>query len=168
MTTDTTAAPARTVLHPTTGQVINLDDLDLAGVAEHVAELDDLVLELLDLREQFTREGSRLLDRLNERTHKGIPGFKLTTNAPQTESYDVDKTREALQALVDADVLDAAVLETVIETAEPYTVTPDPKLRKAEINKLKKHPNPAVAKALGAVRVLEPQKRTFKVERLPS
>ncbi len=163
MSIDTTT---REVVHPITGEITDLAEISLTELVEHVQEVDDLILSLSDMREQLTLEGARRMDKRNERTVRLDDGRVLKTNAPQSESYAVATTRAALEQLIEEDVLDESVLETVIYVPPPpEPVAPQPKVQVREINKLKKHPDERVAKLLGAVRILTPNRRTFKVER---
>lgn len=154
-------APERAVMHPASGELVDLDapTTDLAAGLE---ALDDLIDGLGDFRQVVVEEVTRRMDAYNSRTEH-VGQYVLETNAPVTETYPLRQLRKALEGLVEANVLEAGVIDRVIKQPPPQPQ--DPKVDKRELNKLKGHGNPRVAAALGAVRERHPQRRTLKIKR---
>lgn len=160
MTTETPAP--RLAGNPATGELVNLDDATLEDLAHHIDRARQLRSELDEHIDDLVVEAAAAMDRVNKRTVTLEDGTKLETNAPTEDSYAVDEVRAALVALVNAEVLDGAVIDAVI-VWPPRPPAPPARVAKAELNKLKAHDNPRVAAAIGAVRHRQPQRRTLKI-----
>lgn len=161
--TDTATTAALELVHPVTGELLDVAGAATTDLAAAAAAISEHVDRVFEFRQALVDEVARRMDRMNTRSEV-VGDLKLTTNAPATESYPVAPTRDALQRLVDDDVLDPEVIARVIVTPPP--ADPQPKVAARELNKLKRHDDPRVARALGAVRQVSPQRRTLKVERV--
>lgn len=157
----TTTENTRTLVQPASGELVELDapTTDLVAGLERLEELVD---RLMEFRRLVVDEVAARMDTANSRTER-VGDYVLKTNAPTSEDYPVRPLREALRGLVEAGVLDPVVLERVIVTPPP--TPPEPKVDKRELNKLKGHADPRVARAIGAVRQRTPNRRTLKIER---
>lgn len=154
---------ALVAIDPVTGEILDLKALTTTDLAEATERARGLIDEVFGFRQRIVDEVSRRMDRENSRSAV-VGSLKITTNAPVKESYPIAPLRAALQALVDADVLEASVIDRVITEADPKP--PEPKVAARELNKLKGHDDQRVAAAIGAVRQRDPQRRTLKVELL--
>lgn len=154
--------PERMAIHPAYGTFVNLDDATNT-IAVALDELGDLYDRLHAYRQALADELIARLDKANHRS-AGVGEWKLTTNAPTVEEYDLGRLREELERLVADDVLEDDVVGRVIGTPPPKPQAPT--LRKGELNKLKRHPDSRVARAIGAARTITGQRRTLKVERV--
>lgn len=152
------------IVHPLTGDVLELDAPtdQLAAVLEDHREILSVLAEWRSLVE---RELVRRMDSANTRKEE-IGGYVLEVNAPRTESYSVDTTREALAPLVEEGILDEVVLERVITMSVPKPVAPQERVAKTEINKLKKHPAEEVRAAIAEACEEIPNHRTIKIARV--
>jgi hypothetical protein len=157
----TTTENTRTLVQPASGELVDLN-APTTELAAGLERLDELVMRLGDFRQAVTDELARRMDTANSRTER-VGDYVLKTNAPTSEEYPVRPLREALRRLVELKVLDPVVLERVVKTPPP--TPPEPKVDKRELNKLKNHADPRVARAIGAVRQRTPNRRTLKVER---
>lgn len=151
------------VHHPWTGEVLDLADATTDVLAYAAARALVDIDEIAGFRQRIVNEVASRMDRENVRTAV-VGNLKLTTNAPMTESYPVALLRAALVDLSTGDdaPLDPTVIDRVIEQPQPKWT--DPVVRKAELNKLKGHPDPRVPMALLRARQRDPQRRTLKVE----
>lgn len=162
MTTDTRTQGAELV-HPLTGEVLEPAATATTDLAEALEDLAGVYERLHAYRQAIIDELTARMDRGNARTEIVGP-WRLTTNAPTSDVYDLVRLRVELEELVKADVLDADVVDRVIVTPDP--VAPPAKLARVELNKLKRHPDARVLRALGAARGVIPQRRTLNAERL--
>lgn len=162
MTENTTTDEPGTALivHPTTGEALDLKGATTTDLAEAILELGDLYARLGVFKDRITSEIAARMDKMNSRT-EGVGRYKIVVNAPTTETYPVPTLRAALQKLIDDDQLEAGVLDKVIVTPEPKA--PEPRVDQREINKLKRHPNPRVQAAIAKARDVQPAKRTAKI-----
>jgi hypothetical protein len=161
--TDTSTTGPRLAGNPATGELVNLDDVTLVDLVALVETSRELARELSYHVDELVDEAARRLDRTNSRTANLEDGTKVETNAPTVDEYTVPAVRDALERLIEAEVLDAAVLRTVI--VRPAPSTPPPRVDKRELNKLKAHDDPRVARLLGGARERKPQRRTLKIDR---
>lgn len=149
------------VIHPATGEALDLVAMTTTDLAGALGELRELTDKLSAFRQAIIDEVAGRMDKGNARTEVVGP-YKLVTNAPREESYPVRRLREELQPLIDAGELEPQVLDRLITTPRPKT--PDPVVSKRELNKLKGSDNGAVLAALARVREVAPARRTLKVE----
>lgn len=156
-----TPTRTRTAVDPTSGEIIPLD-ATAPELVDALTRNAELIVRIAEFRQALTDELARRLDKLNTRTDR-IGPFDVETNAPTEEVYSVDRLREELGKLVDADVIDPAVLEQVITWPTPKP--PEPRVDKREANKLKRHPDRRVLAALQAAREIRRTKRTIKIKR---
>ena len=163
--TATEQAPGRELVHPTTGEILDLAAATTTDLAVVHGRVGDLMRQLADFRQHVVDEVAARMDRENARSAV-VGGLKIETNAPTTDTYPVEALLDALTELVGADVLSPAVVERVIET--PLPKEPEPVVRKAELNRLRAHNNPVVVAKLDAVRVRNPQRRTLKIQEVRS
>lgn len=166
--TDQTQQPApatsrELVHHPATGEVLDLADATTTELAAAAGRALADVDEILAFRQKIVDEVAGRMDRENTRTAV-VGNLKLTTNAPTTETYPVPLVRAALVELSTGDdaPLEPGVVDRVIDHPPPKPQ--DPVVRKAELNKLKAHPDPRVPMALLRAMTRNPQRRTLKVE----
>lgn len=159
-TTPTTTAVGP-LIEPVTGEVIDLANAATTDLAQAAERLSEYLDGIYTVRQAIADEVARRLDTVNSRSER-IGDYVLKTNAPTTESYDAGRLRDALDRLVAAGKLDAAVIDRILKTTTPEPVT---KVDGREVNKLKRHHDPEVLAGLAAARTVSPQRRTLKVER---
>lgn len=162
MTTET-REPARELVLPLTGEVIDLAEATTTDLAEAVDRLAALDVELRAARQAIADELAGRLDSANSRSER-VGDWMLETNPPTSEEYLVDVLRDRLTALVDDGTLDPVVLSRVIVTPAPKP--PAARVDKREVNKLKKSTDRRVLAALTAARAIRNNSRTIKVARL--
>lgn len=148
-------------LDPRSGEVIDLRSLELVDVGELLEQADRFIAAASEFRRAIVDEGARRLDRMNAR-RETVGDLELETNAPSSVQYREDVLKRKLEELVEADVLDASIIDRVFPTPEPPP-PPGPKLSKRELNKLKS--NERVAAAIAAASVRTASTRTLKVTR---
>lgn len=151
------------IIHPVSGEVLELETATTTDVAEALARLGDLYNDLAAFKTRLVDEIAGRMDKANARTET-VGNYKIEVNAPRTEAYPVPTMRQALQELVDAGALEASVLDRVITTPEPKE--PEPRVELREVNKLKRHGDPRVQAAIARVRDVQPARRTAKITRL--
>lgn len=162
MSTDTTAT-GRTLVHPTTGEVLDLAGATTTELAAGLVELDELLSELGAFRQAAVDEVARRMDRVNTRTER-VGEWELETNAPTTETYAVDVLRERLAPLVEAGTIDQELVDRLVTTPAPKP--PEPRVDKRELNKLKRTTDRDVLAAIAAARTINPQRRNLKLRRI--
>lgn len=166
MTTDPTtetvdAEPVGVVIvHPITGEVIDLAASPTDQIAAAFEDIGVLVQQVIDVRQALADELARRLDTVNTRNEQ-VGDWLIEVNAGTEEVYAVAPMRAALEPLVTAGVLDAEVLRRVITYPAPKA--PDARVDKREVNKLKRHPDPSVQAALAQARTISPVKRKVQV-----
>lgn len=153
-----TATPAAAV-NPLTGEVVGLaqSTQDLAKV---LARFDADLLEAAAFRRALVDELVGRLDRANKRKAR-IDDVELETNAPTEVDYRVDVLADGLKDLVEAGKIEPEVAGEVIKTPAPKV--PEPKVYKAEVNKLVARGDQAITAVIVKARVVKNVNRTLKV-----
>lgn len=131
------------IVHPLTGQVLDLDKASPQDLAEMLVEADEYKSMLQELRNYIGSEVQRRMDAGAKWTlHAG--DYKLTSSSPApVEEFDGHDLYLALEELVQQGVITQDALERAVEIKVEY------KPRKAGINALRKLgpiPNEAVGK----------------------
>jgi hypothetical protein len=151
--------------------------LHAAGITDpRAAELDALAVFMLDadhlasLAEEAKGIASdELIRRMDKRgswtIHDGGLTIKSSSPAAGTERYDDERLADALQALVEDDVIDAEAARAAIEWVEPPPPEPYWRQKPAGIKSLIKLGG-RVAEAVQSARVpVDPPRRSAKVTR---
>lgn len=149
------------IVIPGTGAVVELD-APTEALAGHIDDVNRLIEDLIEARRAVEGIVIGRLDAENARSDEAGP-FKLTTNAPTEELYDVGKLTSELRTLVEAGKLSADLLGRVITYPPPST--PAPRVDKREVNKLKRSADADVLTAVARARTVQNTRRTLKVER---
>jgi len=150
------------VVHPATGEILDLADTPTTDLAAVYDELVDFAGRLTDYRAAIVAEVCRRLDANNARTER-VGDWTLETNAPTVEEYLTRELRVELEALVEAGILEQGAIDRCIVTPAPPP--PEPKVDKREVNKLKRHPDRRVLEALSRSRVVRSATRKLTVKR---
>jgi len=156
MTTDLDTTQDATVVHPVTGEVLDLATAPIDVIAEFVDAVTDSRRQLDELRSMADRELARRMDVENLRTYD-LGGWRVTVNAPTRTVYDGERLRDVLASLVGEGVIS----ESAADRACQQVTTLKPVVR--ELNKLRSHPE--VDTAIESVTSTVDQRRTVKVER---
>lgn len=162
-----TAATGLELVHPATGEVLDIKAATTTELAAGIESLADLFANLGDFRQAIIDELAGRLDSANARKERVGP-YELETNPPTTENYDAGILEAELTALVEAKVLDPVIIDRVVPFPEP-TPPPKPQRRvdKREVNKLKKSTDRRVQSAVAKARSIAHNRRTIKVARQP-
>jgi len=146
-----------TVVHPATGELLDLAGQPTGQLADLLAGCRDYQQQVADFREQVEQEICRRMDRQNSRSAM-VGQVRLTVNAQARTEWDLERLRTVLAELVTAGELDPAAAAAVIERPVPK---PLPERVNAQAaRKLDGHD--AVRECSRKV----PQRRTVKIERL--
>lgn len=162
MSTEEQEAKALAV-RPDTGEVVDLASATTTELADIVREASAHMDKVADFRREVIAEATARMDLENSRTvhlDAGDRIYTLVTNAPEEESYPLPKLRAALAEAVEKGLISQAAMDKVIFTPDPKP--PEPKVAKAELNKLLRRGD--VARIIAPVRVRNPQNRTLKVD----
>ena len=152
------------VMHPATGEVLDLAHLDGGDLGAVVDELADLAGRVDDCKRELVAEVARRADQANARK-VDLGGYVFEVNAPTSDAYDVGDVLAELQPFVGAGVITAAVLEDVIRRPPPKPSPPAVDLRK--INTLWKSDNAELLAALARARRRAPTRRTARIVSRP-
>lgn len=151
---------SRELVHPASGEV-----LELKGAAS--ADLAKAVDELAELNDRLALFGRAVVAELVERADRDVTR-KLTAgpyivevNAPTDELYDLGVLREELDGLVKANLITQEAADRCIRVGAPKV--PPPAADKRELNKLKRHPSDDVKRAVGKARRVVPTRRNARV-----
>lgn len=158
-------ATALELVHPATGEVLDIKAATTTELAAGIESLADLFANLGDFRQAIINELAGRLDSANARKEQVGP-YELETNPPTTEDYSASTLEAELRELVEAKVLDPVIIDRVMPFPPPY-VPPKPQRRvdKREVNKLKKSTDQRVLTAVAKARTILTQRRTVKVTR---
>lgn len=156
MQTDT----ALDTVNPATGELLDLRALTTDQLAELSLDVGDYRDRIQRFRDEVVAELAGRMDRELKRTAQ-IGDYRLTVNAPTRDEWDIVRLSNTLTALRDQGVLG--------DVADEVIYTPDPKpmpatVRRVEVNKLLKHPDPTVVEQIRSCCEPVPQRRTLKVE----
>jgi hypothetical protein len=146
---------------PTTGEVLDLETATTTDVALELERVDDVIGQLDEARADLKAELIARLDRSNRRSAE-VGDWRLETNAPTSEQYDVDALARNLEPLVGDGKLDARRSPTSSNTPEAEA-TGVPTVDKRALNTLKRHPDPRVVRAIAQARTIVPNRRTLKL-----
>ena len=120
------------VIHPVTGEFLQLDTLHVDRLANLLADIKDLESRLREMKSLASREVLRRQDREAKWTTPA-GGYVLKGSSPTpTEEWDELALREDLYQLVDNGVITEEAADAAVETVVTY------KVRKAGINALRK------------------------------
>lgn len=151
--------PGRELVHPATGEVLALD-----GPTDELArarrELIDLKAELDAAATHIDAELAARLDKANTRTAE-VGRWRLKVNAPSSEEVNVGGLIDGIRELGALDVLDDVVVLSKLIT---YPPAPAPKVNRAELGKLKRHPDERVRALVARVTSASPTPRRVTVE----
>lgn len=156
--TGTELAPP--LVNPMTGEVVPLD-LETDLLARERRAATEMKTAINQYVAAVDEELTRRLDRMGRRS-ADVGGFSIETKAPTITEYPEEQLRGALEDLIDADLLDDAVLDEVLV---PQPVTH--KLNRTRLNTLLKHPDERVREALAACAVETEQRRSVTVKEKP-
>lgn len=149
-----------TLVHPTTGEALNLAELDGAQLAELHLALDDFRERLGDARAQLVAEVARRADARGSRT-VSLGGSTWTVNAPTDETYDVRTLRAGLDELVADGLVDPELVDELITTPPPKPEPP--RVDRRRIATLKRSAEPRVLAVIAAARSIAPARRTARL-----
>ena len=155
---------ALTVVHPATGELLDLAGQPTDQLVELVEGARDYQAQVADFRAVVEEVICDRMDRELSRTAQ-VGGHRLTVNAPTRDDWDLDMLHEVLAELVERGVITGEAALAVIEQPPPKPV-PERVVRVA-LNKLLKHPDGEVVEMLRECATQVPQRRTLKIERLP-
>lgn len=146
------APAARTVLHPATGEVLDLEAADNVDLADQRIG----AVELRRLLDEFTAtldaEVIRRMDHENTLTLRAGP-WKMTGDGTEVTTWDSAQLSLELEALVQAGRLARGAAQKALEVVVSY------KPKAAELKKLAKHADPEVRTAVEACRTVGPNPR---------
>lgn len=162
MSENTTSSSIEVIVNPATGEALDLGG-STTDLAAAVAGIGAVRAMLDDYRQAVENEIARRMDTANSRTER-VGDWKITVNAPTTETYPIDQVREILDGFIEDGTLDPVVRDRVLVTAPPKP--PEQRVAKTELNKLLKHPNEDVADTFGAARIVAPARRSVRIEKL--
>jgi ribosomal protein L25 (general stress protein Ctc) len=144
-------------VNPATGEALELATADTDVIAGIRRGVIDLKRALDDYATFLDAELNRRLDRMNMRSAV-VGAYVIETKAPSKVEYPPEALREALTALVEAGKIEADVVTRTV-VAEPVSY----KVDRREVNKLLKHQDEDVRKAVEAAGVDTPQRRPVKI-----
>lgn len=151
------------VVHPATGEALDLPAMATDVLATGLEELGELLSELGAFRQRIVDELAGRMDRVNTRSER-VGRFELETNAPTEETYSAPLLRAELTGLVAEGIIDRELLDRVITYPTPKP--PEARVDKREVNKLKRSTDQRVLNAIAAARTINPNRRTMKVRRV--
>lgn len=146
------------VVNPATGEQLELASEATDRLAEERRGVTDLKRALDQYASHIDDELTRRLDRMGRRSAQ-VGGYEIETKAPTSIDYPIAGLREALSHLIEADLLDADVVDEVLVPVEPRPV----KLNRTRLNTLLRHPSEVVRKTLEACAVETEQRRSVVV-----
>jgi hypothetical protein len=143
-----------------TGELVPLAEARANELADVIDRLDREREELAGFRDLIVRELARRADARGSRTVE-VDGVTYEVNAPTEERYSPDVLRAELEPLVDAGIVDAALLDELIVTPPPK---PQPtRVDRRRVATLKRSTEPRLLAALARARTIVGTKRTVKV-----
>lgn len=145
---------------PMTGEVLDLENATTTDVALELERVDDYIGQLDEARAELKAELIARLDRSNRRSAEVGP-WRLETNAPTSEQYDVAALLGNLKPLLLAGELDVSALDGLVRTPDPKP--PAPTVDRRALNTLKRHSDPRVVRAIAQARTIVPNRRTLKL-----
>lgn len=150
------------LVHPATGEILELADRTTDQLAELAAGAADYIRQVHEFRTAVEQVIAERMDRELSRTAQ-VGGWKLTVNAPTRDEWDLDRLAQVLGELVERGVISVDAAGQVIEQPPPK---PQPeRVARTALNKLLKHPDPEVVGMLRECAAPVPQRRTLKIER---
>lgn len=161
----TTTESTTMIVHPGTGEAIDLATATTTDLAGRMEELSELLSDLGAFRRALINELAGRLDAAGRRSAT-VGEFTIATNAPTEEIVDVATLREALEQLVDERVITRDAIDAVIVTPDPKP--PAPRVDKRALNVLRRTDNSQLADAIDQATSRAKTNRTIKIERIPS
>lgn len=146
------------VVNPATGNALDLADTATDLLAAERREVVDIKRALDQFAAALDEQLTHRLDRMGTRSAT-VGQWTIETKAPTVTEYPADVLRSALEDLIDADILDDAILNEVL-VPQPVTY----KLNRTRLNNLLKHPDERVRDALAACAVETEQRRSVQVK----
>jgi hypothetical protein len=159
-TTDVVKRVPITAVHPTTGELLELEVLELPELADALEEVDEAYGRLADYKRNVTEELARRADALGGRK-LDASGIVFEVNAPTEDLYDPADLRRELAPLIEEGVLDAAILDVLIRRPPPKPQPPA--VNRAKVKALYGHADRRVGAALARARRRVNARRTVKV-----
>lgn len=153
------------VIHPTTGEVLDLRGASPAELTIGLENLDELLGRLADFRRALELELVRRVDATGRRTAT-VGGVKLEVNAPMVEAYEVRDVEAEVRPLVEAGTVANETLEALV-IYPPRPPLPPPRVDRRVLNSLKASDNDELVRALARARRRTSARRTVKVLERP-
>jgi len=154
-----TAATGALIVHPGTGEVLDLATAPTDQIADWRLELVEAKRSLDSLAEDLDLELGRRIDLEAVRTVH-IAGYDLTIDAPTFAEYDLPRLGIALEALVEDGRISRAAAERAIKVEVKRSAV------QRELNRLLAHADPEVRDAVAATRSeVERTRRRVTVKR---
>ena len=151
-----TLVSERRVLNLATGELLDLDSAVLGDLAQARDAIVQMRAALDEAGHRLDDEIASRLDHENERSAEVGP-YKLTVNAPEARSWNIDRLQVALDELVNEGRLGAGVRTRALTTTVTY------KAVARELNKLLTHDDPAVRVRIAECLTLTPAVRRVAV-----
>lgn len=149
-------AATGTIIHPATGEVIDLAEAPTDTIAEARHALTASRDAINDMTADIDQELSARLDTENLRSAT-VGDWTVTTTAPTRPRWDARLLAERLAVLV--------VAENLSQAAADAAVVPAPKVVAREAQKLLRHADPVVRAAVAECVADEPQRRRVTARR---
>lgn len=165
MNTENAAPTTDLIVHPATGEVIDLNAATTTELAAGIEAIRGLLDDLNDFRRALINELAGRLDKRGARSAV-VGDIKLTTNAPTQEHYDPTVLKAALLDLADEDLIEPELVDEVVKTVTK-TVT-EVKVDKRLVNNLKRSDDDRIKAAVTAATSISHTNRTISIERTPS
>jgi hypothetical protein len=138
----------------------------IADLAAFVPDADHLTSLAREAKGIVSDELVRRMDRVGKWTiHEGDLTIKSSSPAAGTERYDDERLAEALEALVQEDLIDGHAAFAAIERVYPPTPEPCWRQKPAGIKALLKLGGRVTEAVLSAMVPVEPPRRSVKVTR---